>query len=47
MKVESIIHCTQSRYRSHPLSVANIIDVKTADSDQLIRGFGENHYQLA
>jgi hypothetical protein len=29
------------------LSVANIIDVKFADSDQLIRGFGDNHHQLA
>jgi hypothetical protein len=29
------------------LSVANIIDVKFADSDQLIRGFGGNHHQLA
>jgi hypothetical protein len=29
------------------VSVANIIDVKFADSDQLIRGFGGNHYQLA
>jgi len=30
-----------------PMSVANIIDVKFADSDQLIRGFGDNHHQLA
>ncbi len=29
------------------MSVANIIDVKFADSDQLIRGFGDNHHQLA
>jgi hypothetical protein len=29
------------------VSVANIIDVKFADSDQLIRGFGDNHHQLA
>ena len=29
------------------VSVAEIIDVKTADSDQLIRGFGGNHHQLA
>jgi hypothetical protein len=29
------------------LSVANIIDVKFADSDQLIRGFGGNHDQFA
>ena len=28
------------------MSVANIIDVKFADSDQLIRGFGDNHHQL-
>ena len=27
------------------VSVAEIIDVKTADSDQPIRGFGENHHQ--
>jgi hypothetical protein len=30
-----------------PLSVANIIDVKFADSDQLIRGFGDNHHQVS
>jgi hypothetical protein len=29
------------------VSVANIIDVNFADSDQLIRGFGDNHHQLA
>jgi hypothetical protein len=29
------------------VSVANIIDVKFADSDQLIRGCGGNHHQLA
>ena len=29
------------------VSVANIIYVKFADSDQLIRGFGDNHHQLA
>jgi uncharacterized protein len=28
------------------LSVANMIDVKFADSDQLDRGFGGNHHQL-
>jgi hypothetical protein len=29
------------------VSVAKIIDVKFADSDQLIRGFGGKHHQLA
>jgi hypothetical protein len=29
------------------VSVANIIDVKFADSAQLICGFGDNHHQLA
>ena len=35
------------RGRGLLVSVAEIIDVKTADSDQLIRGFGENHHQVA
>jgi type III restriction enzyme len=35
------------RNLSRKLSVANIIDVKFADSDQLIRGFGGKHHQLA
>ena len=29
------------------LCVVKVIDVKFADSDQLIRGFGGNHHQLA
>jgi hypothetical protein len=46
--VPEIADCEVRRKLIHiRVSVANIIDVKFADSDQLIRGFGGNHHQLA
>jgi hypothetical protein len=45
--VDKMLKLLRSGMLLHGASVANIIDVKFADSDQLIRGFGGNHHQLA